>query len=56
MRGRSMFENREISVASAKGSRPADRSGKVCGRTPDMYADEKSDIVIVPKKAPNNIG
>jgi hypothetical protein len=31
-----------------------DRSGKVCGRNPDMHADEKSDIVIVPEKASNN--
>jgi len=56
MRGRSMFENREISLVSVKGNSPADRVGKACGRTPDMHADEKSDIVIVPKRAPNNIG
>ena len=31
-----------------------DRPGKVCGHNPGMYAGEKSDIVIVPKKAPNN--
>lgn len=56
MRGRSMFENREISLVSVKGNSPVDRLGKVCGRTPDMYTNEKSDIVIVPKRAPNNIG
>ena len=33
-----------------------DRSGKARGHNPDMYADEKSDIVIVPKRVPNNIG
>ena len=34
----------------------AGRSGKVCGRNPDMHAVEKSDIGIVPKKAPNKVG
>lgn len=33
-----------------------DRSGKACGRNPGMYAAEKSDINIVPKKVPNKIG
>jgi hypothetical protein len=51
-----MLENREISVVSVAGISAADRSGKVCGRTLDMYANEKSDIVIVPQKAPNNNG
>lgn len=32
------------------------RSGKVCGHTPDMHDTEKSDIVVVPKKASNKIG
>ena len=32
-----------------------ERSGKVCGHNPGMSADEKSDINIVPKKAPNNV-
>jgi len=49
-----MLENREISSVSYWANIQEDRSGKVCGRTPDMYADEKSDIVILPKKAPNN--
>ena len=31
-----------------------DRSGKVCDHNPGMCTDEKSDINIVPKKAPNN--
>jgi hypothetical protein len=35
---------------------PVDRLGKACGHNPDMHANEKSDIVIVPKKAPNNTG
>lgn len=56
MRGRSMFENREISLVSVRGNSLADRSGKARGHNPDMHANEKSDIVIVPKKAPNNIG
>ena len=50
-----MLENREISFVSDRSNRLADRSGKVCGHNPDMYANEKSDIVIVPKKGPNNI-
>ncbi|MGD8286046.1 MAG: hypothetical protein PVG08_18145, partial [Desulfobacterales bacterium] len=33
-----------------------DRSGKACGLNLDMYAAEKSDINIVPKKVPNNVG
>ena len=56
MRGRSMFENREISLVSVRGNSLVARSGKVCGHDPDIHANEKSDIVIVPKKAPNNIG
>ena len=56
MRGRSMFENREISLVAVSGNSRADRSGKARGHNPDMYANEKSDIVIVPKKALNNIG
>lgn len=53
MRGYSMLENREISSVSSK-LYMEDRSGKVCGHNPGMSADEKSDINIVPKKAPNN--
>ena len=56
MRGRSMFENREISLVAVSGNNLADRSGKARGHNPDMHANEKSDIVIVPKKALNNIG
>ncbi len=51
-----MFENREISLVAVSGNSRADRSGKARGHNPDMYANEKSDIVIVPKKALNNIG
>ncbi len=47
-----MLENREISIAS--GGFLPERSGKACGRKPDMYAMEKSDIGVVPKKGPNN--
>jgi hypothetical protein len=52
MRGHSMFENREISIAS--GRELSERTGKACGRKPDMYSMEKSDSGIVPKKEPNN--
>ena len=34
---------------------PAGRSGKVSGHNPGMYAIEKSDINIVPKKVPNKV-
>jgi hypothetical protein len=50
-----MLENREISAVPI-GGKPLDRSGKVCGRNPDMNAVEKSDINILPEKAPNKIG
>ena len=30
--------------------------GKACGRNPDVYAAEKSDTGVVPKKEPNKIG
>ena len=53
MRGYSMLENREISSVSSRYIKE-ERSGKVCGHNPGMFADEKSDINIVPKKAPNN--
>ena len=33
----------------------SERSGKVCGRNPGMYAVEKSDIGVVPKKGPNKV-
>ncbi len=52
MRGQSMLENREISIAS--GGIIAERSGKACGHKPDVNAMEKSDIGVVPKKEPNN--
>jgi hypothetical protein len=48
-----MLENREISQYPPSYTM-GDRSGKVCGHNPGMSADEKSDINIVPKKAPNN--
>ena len=54
MRGYSMLENREISSVSSSYTKK-ERSGKVCGHNPGMFADEKSDINIVPKKAPNNV-
>ena len=53
MRGYSMLENREVSSVSSRYTKE-ERSGKVCGHNPGMFADEKSDINIVPKKAPNN--
>lgn len=31
----------------------SERSGRACGRKPDMYAMEKSDIGVLPKKEPN---
>jgi hypothetical protein len=31
-----------------------ERPGKACGLKPGMYAMEKSDIGVVPKKEPNN--
>jgi hypothetical protein len=30
--------------------------GKACGRNPDVYAAEKSDTGVVPKKEPSQIG
>jgi len=57
MRGRSMYENREISAAPATGRHARKgRSGKPCGHNPDVYAAEKSDRPIVPMKLPNNLG
>jgi hypothetical protein len=55
MRGHSMIENREIPSASGPSPRKGrpDRSGKVCGRTPDMYAGGKSDTSVVPQNAGN---
>ena len=52
MRGHSMLENREISIAS--GRFLPERSGKACGHKPDVNAKEKSDIGVVPKREPNN--
>ncbi len=48
-----MLENREISIVS--GRFLPERSGKACGHKLDMYAVEKSDIGVVPKKEPNKI-
>ena len=56
MRGRSMLENREISGVSSSFSKSSERLGKVCGHTPNMYATEKSDTVVVPEKRPNKAG
>ncbi len=33
----------------------SERSGKACGHKPGMYATEKSDIGVVPKKEPNKV-
>ncbi len=33
----------------------SERSGKACGHKPDMYAMEKSDIGVVPKKESNKV-
>ena len=41
-----MFENRDISAVPAE-CVTAGRQGKACGRNPDMYAAEKTDIGIV---------
>ena len=55
MHGRSMFENREIPSASvpSPGKGRPDRSGQVCGRTPDVHAGGKSDTSVIPKNAGN---
>jgi hypothetical protein len=54
MRGHSMFENREISIASGrKGTVRA--VGEGLWSKAGMYAVEKSDIGIVPEKEPNNV-
>jgi len=50
-----MFENREISIASERKPFLTERPGKACGHKPGMYAVEKSDIGIVPKKEPNKV-
>jgi len=55
MRGNSMHENREIPVAPSAWWTEG-RSGKACGRNPDMHAVGKSDIGIVPGNVPNNAG
>jgi len=55
MHGCSMSENREIpsvSVPLPRKARP-DRSGKACGRTPDVHAGGKSDTSVVPRNAGN---
>ena len=57
MRESSMPENRDIPVAPAAGRKPwKGRSGKACGRNPDVYAAGKSDRPIVPRKLPNKPG
>ena len=55
MRGRSMDENREI-PGVPEWRRPSGRSGKACGRTPDVYAAGKSHIGIGPGIVPNKAG
>ena len=52
MRRHSMIENRETSEISAEGC-TAGRSGKACGRNPDMHITEESDIGVLPKKETN---
>ncbi len=56
MYGNSMLENREISRAFGWKYKQSERLGKVRDHTPGVYAFEKSDIVIVPKKKSNNTG
>ncbi len=55
---RSLHENREIPAVSggAARKRPSGRSGKACGRKPDVYVAGKSDIGIVPVNAGNKVG
>jgi len=55
MRGHSMHENREIPAAPAGRLRKpsAGRSGKACGRNPDVHAAGKSDTSVVPVNAGN---
>ena len=57
MRESSVPENRDIPAAPAAGRKPwKGRSGKACGRNPDVYAAGKSDRPIVPRKLPNKPG
>ena len=51
----SLLENRDISLVPVRKVDLSGRSGKVFGHNTDMYADEKSDIVIVPEKLPNKV-
>src|SRR5437667_9577644 len=53
MRRSSLNRNWEISSVSAE-QLTAGGSGKARGRTPDIYADEKSDARVVPMNDPNN--
>lgn len=41
-------------ISSVSGAAWPDRAGKVNDRNPAIYADEKSDTPIVPRKLPNN--
>jgi len=41
-------------ISSVSGAAWPDRAGKVDDRNPAIYADEKSDTFIVPRKLPNN--
>ncbi len=58
MRGRSLHENREIPAVSGVAARKPSpgRSGKACGRAPDMHVAGKSDIGVVPVIAGNKAG
>ena len=47
------FLHRNWEVSSVSGSCGPDGAGKVNDRNPAIYADEKSDTSIVPKKPPN---
>jgi hypothetical protein len=65
MRGHSMRGNRETPSASvgnltrrtrSAGACAACRSGKTGGRNPDVHAGGESDIGVVPKRTPNDVG
>lgn len=43
-------------LSGTRGRKLAGRSGKACGHNTGVYAAEKSDIGIVPKKALNKTG
>ena len=51
-----LFAPEQGDPVGARRGLAAGRSEKVSGRTPDMYADGKSDGCVVPMKPPNNDG